>query len=518
MSYVESGSDFDTVSPRVRNKFLIWSLAIVGSLSTSGMVELTKPAWAQDDPNSQQVPQKSSDNRGEENAEEEKPLDRQVFNELMSKNQLGELEKKLDAALQQDPENAGLISMNTSFSLSLLRSKPQQAKERLSTQFQRLESIDTSDPSLLNSLSRTAVYLVQLESELGIEGQLELLDRALKKMQTLADDSAVDVRPLLSTKARLLLIADREEDAKAMMDAMLSKHRSQVDTDSGTQVRNFIEFASVYYSALAEKFPSEADAVIAEAEAMAKQALQRENASAQDFATLLGLESLLISRMTYSDPSRAVEILEGLEEEYDALAERLPDDELQRLKAYERQLDSHRSRIEPALKREQLIGTEAPEIDAEKFVAMDEVSMEDLKGKVLLVDFWAVWCGPCIATFPHLIEWHEKYADRGLMILGATKYYNYDWDEAAGRAKRSQETVEPEIELSMLEKFRESYGLHHGFMVFGKDSQYSQHFQVTGIPQAVLIDRSGRIAMIRVGSGPANAEALEEKILELLAE
>ena len=103
------------------------------------------------------------------------------------------------------------------------------------------------------------------------------------------------------------------------------------------------------------------------------------------------------------------------------------------------------------------------------------------------------------------------------MILGATKFYDYTWDEEAGRAKRSED-VAPEDELAMLKKFRESHGLHHGFFVSGKDSTYSKEFNVSGIPQAVLIDKEGKIAMVKVGSGEANAKALHKKIEELLAE
>jgi thiol-disulfide isomerase/thioredoxin len=163
-----------------------------------------------------------------------------------------------------------------------------------------------------------------------------------------------------------------------------------------------------------------------------------------------------------------------------------------------------------------LIGADAAALQVEAWVNGSPLTEADLKGKVVLLDFWAVWCGPCIATFPHLREWHEEYADKGLVIVGLTRYYNYSWDEEADRASRSAEEVAPEDEQKMLVKFAEEHDLHHRFAIQSDDTN-SEFYGVSGIPHVVLIDRQGKVRLIRVGSGEANAKEIGEMLEKLIA-
>lgn len=227
-----------------------------------------------------------------------------------------------------------------------------------------------------------------------------------------------------------------------------------------------------------------------------------------------------VSANARTNPDEAEATLSEARELIASLMESADDDKVKALvERMEQGFERYDSTIAAGRKLLALVGKDAASLDdISSFVNGPALIDGDLKGKVVFLDFWAVWCGPCIATFPHLREWNEQYADKGLVMVGITSYYNYEWNSEAGRATRSQGKVTPEQENEMLAQFAEEHDLHHVFAVQSEDSTLSEYYGVTGIPHAVLIDREGKIRMIRVGSGPQNAKDLEAMIEELINE
>ena len=137
--------------------------------------------------------------------------------------------------------------------------------------------------------------------------------------------------------------------------------------------------------------------------------------------------------------------------------------------------------------RHALLGKVAPQIEL-SFTDGTKVPWKDLRGKVVVLEFWAVWCGPCVASFPDLRVFHRKYAGEDVVVVGVTKRHGYRWNPDKHKIEERSEATEKE-EIVAITKFLKSHDI--GFPQVLDDGSLIDAFKVTSLPTTVVIDKNG---------------------------
>ena len=122
------------------------------------------------------------------------------------------------------------------------------------------------------------------------------------------------------------------------------------------------------------------------------------------------------------------------------------------------------SKVRPQLDAMQ--GKPAPKLGLEGWINSKPLSLKDLKGKIVVLDFWATWCGPCIRAVPHTNEMMEKYADEDVVFIGVC-------------AKSGSEKMAATVK---------EHGIKYPVAV---DAGANAAYRANSFPDYYLIDRSG---------------------------
>jgi thiol-disulfide isomerase/thioredoxin len=125
----------------------------------------------------------------------------------------------------------------------------------------------------------------------------------------------------------------------------------------------------------------------------------------------------------------------------------------------------------------------------------ENIRLAEQRGQVVMLNFWASWCGPCREEMPLLDAMSKKYGPMGFSLYGIN--VDADTDDAK----------------NVLEKIKVSYPI-----LFDPESKLSDLYKVEGMPYSVLIDKKGQIRYIHKGYVPGDEKKYAKVIMELVSE
>lgn len=131
-------------------------------------------------------------------------------------------------------------------------------------------------------------------------------------------------------------------------------------------------------------------------------------------------------------------------------------------------------------------------IEAKPLKAESPTTKEQLKGKVLVIDFWATWCGPCKVAIPHYNTLHKKYKDKGVVFIGI----NEDENDKA----RDKFIEQSKVEFPMYQDTNQTF---------------AKTFNVVALPSLFVLNKDHKVVALFRGFDSSKPEALDKLLAKL---
>lgn len=141
-----------------------------------------------------------------------------------------------------------------------------------------------------------------------------------------------------------------------------------------------------------------------------------------------------------------------------------------------------------------LVGQPAPDF-ALKSASGENLRLSEYRGEVVMINFWATWCGPCRQEMPLLDEMYDRYRRIGFQLLGV------NIDDDAGKA------------MEMVEELGVSFPV-----LFDSEKSVSERYEVEAMPVTILVDRGGTVRYVHQGYKPGYEQTYLSEIRALLRE
>jgi thiol-disulfide isomerase/thioredoxin len=149
-----------------------------------------------------------------------------------------------------------------------------------------------------------------------------------------------------------------------------------------------------------------------------------------------------------------------------------------------------------------LIGESAPALSVKTWISAGPVALEEWRGRVILLEFWATWCKPCQEMFPKLKRLHEQKGPRGLEIIALTRHYM-----AYGG---TEETMQEELQLMRTMVTEHDLNFPVGV---APDERMQMTYGANGLPTCILVDRKGVVRYAGPGAEDRGFDAALERSL-----